>query len=246
MLREMKIKLFTIPNILTLLNLFCGSVALIEILLYQDFVAAFILIIASGAFDFLDGMVARLLGQYSEIGKELDSLADLISFGLVPSVALFTLFNMSDKLLECALWSEWGGYLSFLVVAFSALRLAKFNVDDQQQSQFIGLPTPANAFFCLSIATLIVGGKLAVSAEAIAAISIVMSILLVVPIRLFALKFKSLTWRENRVRYIFIMVAALTLILLKEFALPVIIALYVLMSVISNIACSGGKERVNE
>ncbi len=232
----MKIKLFTIPNMLTLANLLCGSVALIELLVYQNFVAAFILIAAAATFDFLDGAMARLLNQYSAIGVELDSLADVVSFGLVPSVAMFCLFDICQSWIDAPLWGQTGGYSAFLIVCFSALRLAKFNVSVDQKEAFIGLPTPANALFCLSVAALAASGKISLSAEVVVLISVVMAILLIVPLRLFALKFRSLGWRENRVRYIFLIVSAVALIFLREFSVPVVIAIYVLLSVVENIS----------
>ncbi len=230
----MKIRLFTIPNLLTLSNLTCGSIALIEILLNQSFVSAAILIIAAATFDFLDGMAARLLGQYSAIGLQLDSLADMVSFGVVPSMVMFSLFNLSEKSIDSTLWAEWGAYIPLVIGCFSALRLAKFNVDTEQSSSFVGLPTPANALFCLSIGALVECGKLTLNAECIALISVVMAILLIAPIKLFSLKFKSLAWSESRVQYIFLILAVATLVIFREFAVPVIIALYILISLIEN------------
>lgn len=233
--QKMKIRLFTIPNILTLSNLACGSIALIEILLYQNFVSAFILIIAAAAFDFLDGMSARLLNQYSKLGVELDSLADIISFGVVPSMAMFTLFNISPKGIDCQTWSMYGAYITLLIGCFSALRLARFNIDDEQKESFIGLPTPANALFCLSLSLLVSMGKLTLSAECVAITSVVMALLLISPLKLFALKFKEFSWTKNKVRYIFLILAAATLVICKEYALPVIVAIYILTSIASNI-----------
>ncbi|MFI3279879.1 MAG: CDP-alcohol phosphatidyltransferase family protein [Rikenellaceae bacterium] len=242
----MKIKLFTIPNLLTLANLVCGTIALIEIILNQNYFFGFILIVAAAAFDFLDGFTARLLGQYSEVGRELDSLSDVVSFGLVPSVAMFGLFNLAEKSFDNPLWSAWGAYLSLLIVCFSALRLAKFNVDSTQESSFEGLPTPANALFCLSLGMLIDAGKLTLSAEVIALTSVVMAFLLIAPLRLFALKFKSLGWRENRVRYIFLLLALLSVIIFREFSLLVIIAIYVLISLGECIFCRSKKRTLNK
>ncbi len=233
----MKIKLFTIPNLLTLANLVSGSVALIEIILNQNYLLGFILIVVAAAFDFLDGMSARLLGQYSLLGRELDSLADVVSFGLVPSVAMFTLFNLSVKSCDNPFWAEWGAYLSLLIVCFSALRLAKFNVDSSQENSFEGLPTPANALFCLSIAMLVEGDKLVLSGEAIALISVVMAFLLIMPLRMLALKFKSLKWGENRVRYIFLLLSVLSIIVFREFSLLAIIAIYILISLGESLLC---------
>ncbi len=210
--------------------------ALIEILLHQNLTAAFILIIIAAAFDFLDGMVARLLGQYSEIGRELDSLSDAVSFGLVPSMVMFSLFNEAEKSLSNPYWEQWGAYITLAIVCCSTLRLAKFNVDSQQKSSFVGLPTPANALFCLSIGMLVEGGALSLTAEWIALLSLCMAALLIVPIRLFALKFVNFGWRENRVRYIFMLLSVVTLLLLRGFSIPVIIAIYIVMSLISNIA----------
>ncbi len=231
----MKVRLFTIPNILTLSNLFCGSMALIEILLNQDFTAAFILIILSAFFDFCDGLAARTLSQYSPIGVELDSLADMVSFGLVPAVAMFSLFNLSPKSLESELWIEWGAYITIIIACFSALRLAKFNIDQDQKSSFIGLPTPANAIFCLSLAWLMQGEKISMCGEAVVLISVVMAVMLIVPMRMLALKFSSLSWRENRVRFIFLIASAGCVVALREFAPPVIIALYIVISAIDGL-----------
>ncbi len=238
----MKIRLFTIPNILTLSNLVCGSVALIEIFVYQNFVSAFILIVVAAAFDFLDGLAARLLGQYSELGRELDSLADVVSFGLVPSMTMFSLFNLADKYFSDPIWGKYGSVITLLIVCFSALRLAKFNVDTEQNDSFIGLPTPANALFCLSIGVLIDSGKLSLNAEWIAIISLVMALLLIAPLKLFALKFQSFAWKKNRVRYIFLILALLSLVTLREFAIPIIIAIYILISCIANYACQSKKQ----
>ncbi len=240
----MKIKLFTVPNILTLSNLFCGSVALIEIFLYQNFFAASMLILASATFDFLDGLAARLLGAYSEVGRELDSLADVVSFGLVPSMFLFTLFNMAEKHIDNPVWGKWGAVIPLLMVCFSALRLAKFNVDESQESCFEGLPTPANALFCMSLGMLMVSGKITLSGEAIAAISAIMAYLLISPMRFFALKFRSLAWRENRVRYIFLLLSAAAILFMRDYALPTIVAIYILVSAVSNII-EGAKRAKN-
>lgn len=241
----MKIRLFTIPNIITLLNLLCGCLAIIEITIYQNLTAAFWLVIASSIFDFLDGMAARLLGQYSAIGVELDSLSDMVSFGLTPSIAMFTLFNLAEKSISNPMWIEYGGYIAFIIVCFSALRLAKFNVDSEQQSVFIGLPTPANALFCVSLGALHQLGLISFSGEVIALIAVVMALMLILPIPMLALKFKSLSWRENRIRYIFIALSAATIIVLKYFAVPTIILLYYIVSIIGQ-AIEGDSKKVTK
>ncbi len=237
----MRIRLFTIPNILTLLNLVCGSLALIEIMLNANYTHAFIFVILAGIFDFFDGMVARLLGQYSAIGGELDSLADMVSFGLVPSMAMFSLFNQCEKIIECTMWSEWGCYITLIIVCFSALRLAKFNVDSEQKMVFIGLPTPANGLMCLSIAALYQMNMISLSGEAVIAISIVMALLLIAPIKMLALKFKSFGWRENRIRYIFLAISALAIVALKAIAVPIVVVIYIVISIINNLSERGQK-----
>ena len=229
----MQIRLFTIPNFLTLGNLVCGSCAAITLLTSGDFRLALWLVVAAAVFDFLDGFAARLLKSVSAIGVELDSLADMVSFGLVPSVAMFTLYVGAPQLSQL---SEnvmaWGGYLNLIIVAFSALRLAKFNVDDTQTSEFCGLPTPANGLFCLSLAMLAQTGEIMLAKEVVLAISIVMACLLISPIRMFALKFKFFGWKGNEIRYSFIVVCAILLAAFTKYAVPAIIMLYIVISAV--------------
>ncbi len=238
----MNIKLFTIPNLLTLGNLLCGSIAVMVTLLERDYLCAGWLIIAAAIFDFLDGFAARLLKQCSPIGKELDSLADMISFGLAPSIIMLSLFYDSQQLLNSQPWSIYGGYIALLIVAFSALRLAKFNIDETQSCCFCGLPTPACALMCISLGFMHQCGY-ALPAEAIIAIAVVLSWLLISPIRMFSFKLKGLEWSRNQSQYIFLICAALTIIAAAicgtmALALPIIITLYILISLISHLACN--------
>lgn len=227
----MNIRLFTIPNMLTLGNLLCGASATVALLVAGDYTLAFGLIIAAAVCDFLDGFTARLLGCSSPIGVELDSLADMVSFGLVPSVAMFCLMGEAASIGWIpAAYAGVAQYLTFIIVAFSALRLAKFNIDDTQHTEFCGLPTPANALFCLSIATLVNSGEFAISKEVILIISIVMAYLLISPVRMFALKFKGYGWRGNEIRYIFILLSVVLIAACTKFAITAIIAIYILFS----------------
>ncbi len=213
----------------------CGSLAIIQITMYNSFSVAFWLIIAAACFDFLDGFAARLTGQYSAVGVELDSLADMISFGLVPSIAMFTLFNQSTKIIDCAEWSSMGGYICFLIVAFSALRLARFNIDDSQKDSFVGLPTPANALFCMAICRIVeISESFSMSAELIALVSVVMAFLLISPIRMFSLKFHNFGWNDNKLRFCFIVLSLILIVLLKFLAVPAIIGFYITISIITN------------
>lgn len=229
----MKIRLFTIPNMLTLGNLVCGASAAIAILTNGDFKLAFWLIVASAVFDFFDGFAARLLKSSSAIGVELDSLADMVSFGLVPAVAMFSWYKEAvqiSQLSDCVM--GWGAYLTLIIVAFSALRLAKFNVDDTQSTEFCGLPTPANGLFCLSLAMLAQMGEIVVAKEIILLISVVMAYLLISPIRMFALKFKGFGWKGNELRYSFIVACVVLIAAFTKFAVPAIILIYIVISLL--------------
>ena len=229
----MKIRLFTIPNMLTLGNLLCGTSAVVVLLTQSDFVAAFWLMVASAIFDFFDGFAARLLKSTSAIGVQLDSLADMVSFGVVPSVALWTLYATAPELTnmsECVV--NVLQYATLIIVAFSALRLAKFNVDDSQHAEFCGLPTPANGLFCLSMAMLAVAGEFVLYKEIIILLAVVMAVLLVSPIRMFALKFAGFGWRGNELRYSFIVFAVEMIVLFTRFAVPAIILAYIVISTV--------------
>lgn len=237
----MNIRLFTIPNLVTLANLLCGAFAAVAALAFGDLVLAFWLVIAAAAFDFLDGFVARLLRQSSPIGLQLDSLADDISFGFVPAAVLYCLYERSE-----GLWLPDTGYAGlavFLFAAFAALRLARFNIDDTQHSEFRGMPTPAATLFCISLGLLSDTRGLALTRETLLLTAVVLSLLMVSPVRMFALKFKGFRWRGNRLRYLFILVSVAMVVLLGAWAIPAIIALYVLVSLVRWIACRKGCEK---
>lgn len=223
-----------IPNSLTCCNLMCGCMAT-GAAFYGNYRWAIVMIIIGAVFDFFDGMVARLLGVSSPIGKELDSLADVVTFGVAPSAILFYLFHevQYPAFLEPA--AKILPYTAFLMAAFSALRLAKFNLDTRQTTSFIGLPTPANALFWGS---LVVGQHaFLVSAKFNAAFLFLFMflscLLLVAEVPLFSLKFKDLSWEHNRVQYIFL-VGCLVCLPLGASALAAIVVWYVALSLIVN------------
>ena len=225
------IRLFTPANLLTLCNLLAGVVALIVTLRYHAYETAFWLIIAASVFDFFDGFVARLMKQQSPLGVQLDSLADDVTFGVVPAVVMYDIYIHTTSFY--GLDSEWMGYASYVVLiiaAFSVLRLAKFNIDTTQTTEFCGLPTPANALMLLSLAMLYEQGSVALYQEHILAISIAAAALLISPIRMFALKFKGFGWRGNELRYGFILVSLLIIILVPTYAVLSIIVLYIVVS----------------
>ena len=228
---NMKIRLFTVPNMLTLANLLAGCVAIVFTLQYHAYETAFWLIIAAAVFDFLDGFAARLLKQTSPLGVQLDSLADDVTFGLAPAIVMYDLYIHSTSYYglnpEVMGWLKWG---ALIISAFSVLRLAKFNIDTTQSAEFEGLPTPANALMLMSLAVLAETGKVMLHQEAILLISLAASLLLISPIRMFALKFKSFGIKGNELRYGFIVAAIALIILVPAYSLLAIIVLYIALS----------------
>lgn len=214
-----------IPNFLTSCNLAAGCVAIVLAFEGQKEMAVYLIWLAM-IFDFFDGLAARALKVSSPIGKELDSLADMVSFGLVPAVVLYQL--MVDA--QFAL-------IAFVVTIFSALRLAKFNMDENQQTDFIGLPTPANALFLTSLVFIKPEGYLSfmLNEHVLALTSVVCAFLLVSPIRLFSLKFKNLSWRENKIRFIFLALAVAFILVFGFIGLPFTILAYIVLSVLFNL-----------
>lgn len=221
-----------IPNAVTCLNLLSGCVGVVFAFRGQFDVVAYCML-ASGFFDLMDGLVARALGVSSAIGRELDSLADVVSFGFLPGVIYFQLLSGAlSTSASLSSYPDWLPYLGFIVVLFSAIRLAKFNLDERQQSDFIGLNTPMNAFYVLSLAFIAQSSPIALITELVshplfllASIGLT-SWLLVSEIRLFSMKSKSLGWQENRFKYLFLMVSAGLLVALQMSAIPVILILY--------------------
>lgn len=233
----MKIRLFTIPNCITLLNLLCGMGSIVASLVYNNLQLAFIFICAAAVCDFLDGFSARLLKQYSEVGVQLDSLADMVSFGVAPSIAMAVLCGEMPSVFGLSeIWCGVLCYVPFLVAALSALRLAKFNIDDTQHEEFEGLPTPASAILLLSIAALSERYEIEIGMEWLLLVSVMVAALLVSPIRMFSFKFHSWGFKGNEVRFIFLIVACLMINLLRLYSIPAIIVLYIAVSTVRWIA----------
>ncbi len=214
--------------------------------------------------DFLDGFAARILKVVSPIGKDLDSLADMVTFGVVPGVVMYKLINfsfskhlfgiflnvfMNDKKLGMEQYLVLLAFLGFAITIFSAIRLAKFNNDPRQSDSFIGLPTPANAILICSlplianlnnvrdITTFPLFGldSLLIDPYFLVTLTIVLCYLLIAPIPLFAMKFKSFGWEGNQIRYVFLGLSIGLLIGLQYIGIPLIIFLYILMSIINNL-----------
>ena len=225
-------KLFTLPNLMTCANLLCGCVGIVSVF-HGDLLLAGTLIGVAGVFDFLDGFVARLLNQSSPIGKELDSLADVVTFGALPA---FMIFRLIEKTATSS--SAWLPYLAFTLAVFSALRLAKFNIDTRQSDSFIGVPTPANALLVASLPFILKYNPefefIILNQAVLLAYAFLMSFLLVCELPLFALKFKTFGWKGNEIQTIFLVLSVVLLFLAKFAAVPLIIGLYILLSTAPN------------
>ena len=223
-----------IPNTITCCNLLSGCVAA-TYAFEGVYPLAFVFIIAGAVFDFFDGLSARALGVSSPIGKELDSLADVVTFGFAPAAMVFSwLRECADAHLDM-LAAFVVPFAAFLLVAFSALRLAKFNVDERQTTSFIGLPTPANALFWGAI---VLGSHDIVVAApygwiAVLSLVVLFSYLLVAEIPMFSLKLKNLSWKANRITYIFLLVSLILLIFLGFNGLSAVIGWYIILSVLT-------------
>jgi CDP-diacylglycerol---serine O-phosphatidyltransferase len=229
-----------IPNVITSLNLFTGCISIV--LAFNDHLyLASLLIFLAGLFDFFDGLVARMMNAYSEFGKSLDSLADAVSFGVAPSIIIFELiaasirknnpgftFNSAD------LWQIFQLSAAFLIAVFSAIRLAKFNIDKRQTSSFIGVPTPANAFLISSIPFVIrdypLIGKWILNVYILIPLVLVLSFLLVSELPMLSFKFKNLSFGDNKSKYILAGASLILFLLFQISAFPLIFVLYLVLS----------------
>lgn len=235
-----------IPNTITLCNLISGCIATYYAF-QANYATALLLIVIGAVFDFFDGFAARLLGVSSPIGKELDSLADDITFGFAPAAIVFAMMSqltenancVTNTIDSCGL-SVYLPYTAFLIAAFSALRLAKFNLDTRQTGSFIGLPTPANALFWGALALslsengMLESGQTQWLSAAILCGIILSAWILVAEIPMFALKFKHFGLRGNELRYGFILVSLLLLAILGLVGFSTVIILYILTSIVNN------------
>jgi CDP-diacylglycerol--serine O-phosphatidyltransferase len=222
-------KLLNIPNIITCLNLISGCIA--TYWAFQgDYRMALLFIVIGAVFDFFDGMVARLLHVSSPIGKELDSLADDITFGFAPSAIIFSYLAQFS-----IINSQLMPFLAFIMAAFSALRLAKFNLDERQALGFIGLPTPANALFWGALIGGLHGNEIYFEGMEWCIIVgiLISSYLLISEIPMFALKFKTWGWKGNEIKYIFLLTCIPMLLFLGIFGLAAVIAWYVILSAVN-------------
>ncbi len=258
-----------IPNAITCGNLLCGCLAIVKSF-EGDLVWAAYLVGIAAVLDFLDGLAARLLKVSSPIGKDLDSLADMVTFGLVPGIVMFQMISFSNLLYPFDLFHSLK-YFAFIIPIFSAIRLAKFNNDTRQSDSFIGLPTPANAMIICSIplifafegsgvdrlqdiaqnfkgnhtsmkeefvlGSITFGEKIllwSLNQYVLCLMSCILSLLLIAPIPLFALKFKNFGWADNKIRYIFLALSLILLAVFQFLGIALIIIFYILFSLVNN------------
>jgi len=240
-----------IPNFITLLNVLCGCVASVFAVMNQLEIAA-IFVFLGIFFDFLDGLAARLLDVKSELGLQLDSLADVITSGLVPGIVMFQLLKMAESggwnIINSATGSEISilPFFGFLITMASAYRLAKFNIDQNQKDSFVGLPTPANALVIISLPLIMMYHEngflndLILNQWFLIGLTLLSCYLLNSKLELFALKFKSWGFKENAHRYIFIIISVVLLITMRFIAVPMIIIFYLIHSLVLNIKSRSG------
>jgi CDP-diacylglycerol--serine O-phosphatidyltransferase len=249
-----------IPNAITCGNLLCGCLAIIKIFEGNLILASYFVGVAL-ILDFFDGFTARILNVSSPIGKDLDSLADLVTFGVVPGLMMFKIIEII-RILNISTGSAnedagaigiensvyWPPYFALVIPIFSAIRLAKFNNDTRQSDSFIGLPTPANAMLICSLPLVFnldylffesennfLLSNLMLNPTALIVLSLLMSFLLVSELPLIALKFKNFGWSDNKIKFIFIALCMVLILFFQLKSLPLIIILYILLSIVNNI-----------
>ena len=223
-----------LPNLLTCCNILFGSISVV-LALRGDLKNAAILIICAAVCDFFDGFAARKLGSKSVIGADLDSLADIVSFGLAPAAILFVWMefcfsNLPPELVFFPLTLL--PYFAFIIVPFSAYRLAKFNNDERQEHEFLGLPTPANAFFVAFLPFAADYLHFLDNFWAILSLTALFPLLLLVEIPMFSMKFSNYRFKTNWIRYLFLLLSTCLFIAFHLAAFPIIILLYILISLI--------------
>jgi CDP-diacylglycerol--serine O-phosphatidyltransferase len=237
----------SIPNIFTLLNLLSGTIAVIFAVQGQLVIAAYLVFLGI-FFDFFDGFFARLLNVQGELGKQLDSLADVVTSGVVPGIVLFQLLKSKNAIeifnTEIVSWQtnevEFLPFIGLAVTLAAAYRLAKFNIDERQTSSFIGLPTPAAALVVLSLPLILEYSAFETASVIIQnkwfliLLTAILCYLMNAEIPLFSLKFKNYTWKDNKVKFIFIILTAILLVIFQFIAIPMIILFYVFISLLTN------------
>ena len=237
-----------IPNLITLINLFCGCIAVVFVS-QENFLMAFCMVSLGIFFDFFDGFFARLFKVSSPLGLQLDSLADMVTSGVVPGLVMYKMLadiqeNQSQyNLTEDTYYMGVVPYLGFLITLASCYRLAKFNIDTRQTDSFIGLPTPANALLIMSIPMIQFHSEFEWLVDflsnpyVLVGVTVLSSYLLNAEIPLFSLKVKSFSWEKYKMQVVFLILSLILIVSLEFIAIPIIILLYVILSVVNNAIC---------
>jgi CDP-diacylglycerol--serine O-phosphatidyltransferase len=223
-----------VPNAITCANLFSGCIGIVFVAFQDNLIFAAYCIFLAAIFDFFDGLASRVLQSTSLIGKDLDSLADVVSFGVLPSFIMYRLFLQAPQIDNVSVFLN---YIAFLIPVFSALRLAKFNNDERQTDSFIGLPTPANAILIGSFPLIIKEqynffNAFILNPFFLAFFVIIMCMLLVIELPLMSLKFKNRDVQRNFYRYLLLLFSAILILFFKFAAVPAIIVMYIALSII--------------
>ncbi len=235
-------KLFNLANILTLINLFSGCMAVVFLFNYQMELVPYCVLVSLVA-DFFDGFAARLTKNPTDIGLQLDSLADVVSFGVVPGAIIFQLlfqkYEMSDQLISTNRMYLYSAP-AFIITLFAALRLAKFNVDERQTDGFIGLATPAATMFVVGLLLMFLNNSFGLTSfiftgKVLYGTVALLSVLMIAELPMFGFKFKNYGWKGNEVKYLFIILSVVLLAALKFAAVSLIIILYVIVSLIQKL-----------
>jgi CDP-diacylglycerol--serine O-phosphatidyltransferase len=233
-----------IPNLFTLLNLLAGTIAVIYAV-QNELLWATLFVFIGVFFDFFDGFIARLLKIQGELGKQLDSLADMVTSGVVPGIVLFQLLQEDPVVLQINKTSlSWDTqetsllpYVGLLFTLAAAYRLATFNLDERQSATFIGLPAPAATLVVLSIPLIMTYGTnheltmLLTEDWVLILLTVLLSVLMNVNIPMFSLKFNGFSWQKNKIKYVFLAVALLAILTLNYYAIPIVVLVYIAISV---------------
>ncbi|HIW98083.1 MAG TPA: CDP-alcohol phosphatidyltransferase family protein [Candidatus Tidjanibacter gallistercoris] len=233
----MRTRLVTLPNLITLANLLCGTLGIVSMVSLQSAEAlrtAFVLTMAAAVFDFLDGFAARLTGQYSAVGAQLDSLADMVSFAVLPTLVAMKVYYLTGG------HGAWSAVL-LLIALCGALRLARFNVSDDRGTEFRGLPVPACALL-VGAAGWFASGRIGLPAAGwvqwfVLAAGAALALLMVSSVRMFSLKFAGFGWRGNEVRYVFLAVSLVIVAVAGVPGVGLAVVLYILYSLAVRAAC---------
>ncbi|MDL2241362.1 CDP-diacylglycerol--serine O-phosphatidyltransferase [Bacteroidales bacterium OttesenSCG-928-L03] len=230
-----------IPNMITCLNLFAGCMACILALRYDNYLGAFIFILLAALFDFLDGFAARMLKAYSKLGAQLDSLADVVSFGAAPG---FIIYSYLLRISEQSFFTSSLAFLALLLPIFAAIRLAKFNIDTRQTDSFLGLPVPASGLFWAALIPALHQQEIALNGNTLSFLIvggvILFSLLMVSELPMFALKFKSFAWKGNEWAFSFLLICLILIIVMASFnlllwAVSGTIIVYILLSILKSL-----------